>query len=198
MEHRYRVFLVFTVVITFGLAGCASFREGTLPPPSSWPPALAQGKKSISVIVTGEAMMEGRRGDVPLQMVQQWQVPTIKAYRDSGLFSEVKAGPAQTDLRAEVHIRDMGEGSKGMAIVSGLTLTLFPATGHDRLVVQTTIKDANGENLGTFEKTETVNFWIQFFLIFIMPFNWPPTVVSDTLYDLSRAIIVEAHAHNFF
>lgn len=34
--------------------------------------------------------------------------------------------------------------------------------------------------------------WIQFFLIFIMPFNWPNTVAADMFYDLHRATINQA------
>ena len=107
-------------------------------------------------------------------------------------------GPADTDLRAEVNVRDIGQGSKGMAFLSGFTLTLFPATGDDIFVVETNIKDKDGQTLGSVYKTETVSLWIQFFLIFIMPFYWPETVAQETLYDINRAVIVEARDDGIF
>ena len=81
-----------------------------------------------------------------------------------------------------------------MAFLSGFTLTLIPAKGAEEFVLKTILKNKEGQELGTFEKKEPMTFWIQFFLIFIMPFNWPNTVVTDILYDLNRATVIQAHS----
>jgi hypothetical protein len=125
-------------------------------------------------------------------MIQHWQDAAAKAYKDSGLFSDVKTGAAETDLRAEVHVLERGETNQAMAVLSGLTLTLVPAHAESELVVKTTLKNKEGQDLGTFENKETLSFWIQFFLIFIMPFNWPNTVATGMFYDLHRATISQA------
>ena len=198
MNRTYISFLVTSVLIGSLLSSCASFREGHLQLPKSWPPEVTQRKNSISLFVTGEAFLNDLRMNVPLGVMQNWQKQIAKAYVASGLFSEVKLGAEGTDLRSEVHVRDFVQYRKALAIISGLTLTLFPATGHDKFVVRARILDKDGQTLQTIEKTETINLWIQFFLIFIMPFNWPPTKPADTLYDLSRTIIMEAHEGGVF
>ena len=194
---RFSVLTTFVLMACF-LTACASFRQGNLQPPHSWPPEAPQEKQTISLIVTGEGTINDQRMDVPPVMIQKWQEQVNKAYVDSSLFSEVMVGPADTDLRAEVNVRDIGQGSKGMAFLSGFTLTLFPATGDDIFVVETKIKDKDGQTLGSVYKTETVSLWIQFFLIFIMPFYWPETVAQETLYDINRAVIVEARDDGIF
>jgi hypothetical protein len=193
MGRRRVIFVLVVWVSLSSLSGCAAFRTGEFKPSTSWPLATTPGKQSISLLVTGEAIVNGMRQDVPQRAIQHWQDAAAKAYKDSGLFSDVKTGAAETDLRAEIHVLDHGEANKGMAVLSGLTLTLLPAHGEEEFVVKTTLKNKEGQDLGTFEKKETFSFWIQFFLIFIMPFNWPNTVVTDLLYDLHRATIDQAH-----
>jgi hypothetical protein len=191
---RRRVLFVLVIWVSLSsLSGCAAFRTGEFKPPASWPLATTPGKQSISLLVTGEGFVNGTRQDVPQRMIQHWQDAAVKAYQDSGLFSDVKTGAAETDLRAEVHVLDRGKASQGMAFLSGLTLTLLPAHAEGEFVVKTTLKNKEGQDLGTFEKKDSFSFWIQFFLIFIMPFNWPNTVMTDLLYDLHRATIDQAH-----
>lgn len=190
----HRVIVVFVVWVSLSfLNGCAAFRSGETPLPASWPMSQGPGKQSISLIFTGEALVNGMRQDIPPQTIQAWQEVATKAYKDSGLFSDVKTAAAETDLRAEVHMLERGEADKAMAFLSGFTLTLLPASIQEEFVIKTTMKNREGKDLGTFEKSDRASVWIQFFLIFIMPFNWPNTVLSEMLYDLHRATISQAH-----
>ena len=191
VSHRVLFALVVWVSLS-SLSGCAAFRTGEFKPTPSWPLATTPGKQSISLLVTGEAIVNGMRQDIPQRMIQHWQDAAAKAYKDSGLFSDVKTGAAETDLRAEVHVLERGEVNKGMAFLSGFTMTLIPSHTESEIVVKTTLKNKEGQDLGTFEKKETLSMWIQFFLIFIMPLNWPNTVAVDMFYDLHRATINQA------
>ena len=181
------------ILIACFLTACSSFRQGNLQPPHSWPPEATQGEKTISLLVTSERFVNGLRKEMPLNTIQYWQKRVAKVYVDSGLFSEVKIGPADTDLQSEVTVSDFNQRNDTMINISGATLTLFPATMEDRFVVKTKIKDHDGQTLGSSETTESVSHWMQFFLVFIMPFNSPPTVFADTFADLIRVSIVEAH-----
>ena len=192
MASRKISFALVLVLSVLSLSGCAAFRSGETQPPALWPMSKGPGKQSISLLVTGEAIVNGMRQDIPQRMIQHWQDAAAKAYKDSGLFSDVKTGAAETDLRAEVHVLERGEVNKGMAFLSGFTMTLIPAKGEDEFTVKTTLKNKAGQELGTFTKKETLSVWIQFFLIFIMPFNWPNTVAADMFYDLHRATINQA------
>ena len=191
-SHRLLYILVVSVLLS-SLSGCAAFRSGEAQPPTPWPISKEPGKQTISLLITGESSVNGTRQDVPQRMIEAWQAVTEKAYKDSGFFSDVKVGAAETDLRAEIHFTDRGEANTGLAFLSGFTLTLIPANAHGEMVVKTTLKTKEGQELGTFEKKEALSFWIQFFLIFIMPFNWPNTVITEMLYDLNRATISQAY-----
>jgi hypothetical protein len=189
-----RVLFILVVWLSLSsLSGCAAFRTGDFKPPASWPLSTTPGKQSISLLVTGEALVNGKRQDIPQQVMQGWQDAAMKAYTDSGLFSDVIMGAAMTDLRAEVHMLERGEANQGLAFLSGFTFTLIPCKAEDEVVLKTTLKNKEGQDLGTFEKTDSMSMWVQFFLIFIMPFNWPNTVATDLFYDLHRATISQAH-----
>ena len=187
----------FSLAVSLPFWGCAQFREGNLPPISSWPPESRAEKKSISIIVSGEAIVNGVEHEANSNMVEKWRAQTVKAYRDSALFSEVHAGFKESDLQAQVKIVDQGEFSIGMAILTGLTLYLIPNSATDEVIVKTTFKDHEGKTLGSFTKSEALTFWQQLFLIFAMPFHSPATVTEETLYDLSRATIIEANSQDF-
>jgi hypothetical protein len=194
-----RVLFVFVVWVSLSsLSGCAAFRTGEFKPPASWPLATTPGTQSISLLITGEAFVNGTQHFVPRERIQYWKDAAAKAYKDSGLFSDVKTGAAETDLRAEVHVLDRGETNNGTAFFSALTFGLLPSVHDAECIIKTTLKNKEGQDLGTFEKKGTFSYWIQLFLIFIMPFNWPDTVAADLLYDLHRVTISQAHSAGLF
>lgn len=192
MKTKTYLNILSAFLLSFSL-GCVVFRAGQLPSGSFGPPE-SKASKSISVIVSGKAIVNGKDVDVPPSFLAVWQEQTAKAYKDSGLFSDVKEGVAETDLRAEVQITDQAKASSVLAFFTALTLFIIPSYGTDELFVKTTIKDRNATKVGTFEKSETLRVWTQFFLIIAMPFNSPRSVVRGTIYDLNRVIINEAHA----
>ena len=181
--------LVLSVV---SLSGCAAFRWGEDLPPVLWPISKEPGKQSIGLLVTGESSFNGAIKDPSQRAIAAWQEAAARAYKDSGLFSDVKIGAAETDLRAEIHFIDRGQVNLALAVISGLTMTVIPAKDQDEFTVKTTLKNKAGQDLGTFEKKDTVSRWVQLFLIFLMPYNWPNTVVTELLYDLNRDTINQA------
>lgn len=188
---RIAMSVVVTAVVVGG--GCASFRAGQLSPVPSWPPAQHGAKRTVSVAVSGEAIVNGKQQGVSSTLLNVWRDKTVQAYRESGLFSEVLAGTTPADRQVDVQVLDRGSGSTGAAVLTGLTFYLIPSKATDELTVSTTIRDGNGKILGSYKKSETVTMWQQFFLIFAMPFKSPGSVGKGTLLDLSRATITEAH-----
>jgi hypothetical protein len=191
MASRKISFALVLVLGVLSLSGCAAFRWGEDLPPVLWPISKEPGKQSISLLVTGEGSFNGASQDAQ-RAIATWQEAAARAYKDSGLFSDVKIGAAETDLRAEIHFIDRGQGNLALAVISGLTMTVIPAKGQDEFTVKTTLKNKAGQDLGTFEKKDTVSRWFQLFLIFLMPYNWPNTVVTELLYDLNRDTINQA------
>ena len=51
--------------------------------------------------------------------------------------------------------------------------------------------------MGTFKQSESVAMWVQFFLLFGMPFmDNPGTTMTAAMYDVHRAIIQDVHQKN--
>jgi hypothetical protein len=189
------------VLLLVSSPGCIMVRDGNVKPPVQWPPHSNQHvKKSIALYV----IEAGRQGDSSQEIspdaVEDFRAQVVKAYTESKLFSSVVTTGEPTDLKADVTI--FGDGSDGLSwsgIISALTLTMIPGVVSQDLAANTTYRDHQQKVIGTIGKSEGLGFWIQFFLLFAMPFaDGPNTIISKTQYDIQRATIDEAHGKGFF
>ncbi len=105
----------------------------------------------------------------------------------------MKIGTWNTDLKAEIHVLRHREFSIWRNLVSVFTAFVVPTYAQDKFIITTTLKNRELQNLGTFEKAETVTNRTQLFLIFIAPSYWPEAVWSELVYDLNRSIISQAY-----
>jgi hypothetical protein len=163
---------------------CASFRTGDLDRDVTLATAQ-EPKPSIAVVVTGRATLGNRpTQDVPSQATAAWRQEVLDAYHQSGLFSSVDSGFRSADLRAEVDVHNTGNPNIGLAILSGLTLTLIPANAVDTFHMTTVFRNAEGDELITVERSAVVSTWIQLFLLPVMPFKSPRSTVEGAFEDL--------------
>ena len=187
------------VLLLVGSPGCMMVRDGNVKPPAQWPPHSNQHvKKSIAlhVIEAGSQAVSSEGPDA----AEDFRTQAVKAYTESGLFSSVVTTGEPTDLQADITI--LGEGSDGLSwsgVISALTLTMIPGVVSQDLVVNTTYRDRQQKVIGTIGKNEDLGFWIQFFLLFAMPFvDGPNRIMSDTQYDIHRVTVDEAYRKGFF
>lgn len=183
--------VVLMVAIVGVNSGCIMYREGHLPPITQWPPDVKGAKSSISLIVSGQASVNNSVREAPQSFLEKWRGDAVRAYQDSGLFSEVRPTAEETDFRAEIRIFDRGEYNPLMPIITGITMFLIPSTTTETMTVSTVLKDRNGVTLSSFEKSEDVTMWMELFLAFAMPFR---SLDQLTIYDLNRATILEARS----
>lgn len=184
------------LVLLVGSAGCVMTRDGDVKPPAQWPPhSNQQAKKSIALHV-----IEAGSQAISPDGAEDFREQAIKAYSESGLFSSVVTTGEQTDLHADITI--LGYGSDGLSwsgAISALTLTMIPGVVSQDLVTNTTYRDRQPKVIGIIEKNARLGFWIQFFLLFAMPFvDGPSTIMNETQYDMHRITIEEAHSKGFF
>jgi hypothetical protein len=188
------------VLLLLSSAGCMMTRDGNVKPPAQWPPhSNQQVKKSISLHVSEAGRQVGSSQEVSLETVEDFRAQAIKAYTESKLFSSVVTTGEPTDLNADI---TLGEGSDGLSwsgVVSALTLTLIPGVVSQDVIANTTYKDRQQKVIGTIVKAEGLGSWVQFFLLFAMPFVDSPNAIMDkTQYDIHRATIEEAYRKGFF
>jgi hypothetical protein len=143
--------------------------------------------------------MNGQRISIPQRDIGPLEVTIAKSYKDSGLFSDVRIGAADSDYRAEVHMLTRSHVNKLLEFVSAMTLTLVPCNSHSEFTITTRFKNRELNPLETFERRDRETTWIQLFLIFVMPFHEGEPSVKYTphekeiIYDLNRSIVSEAH-----
>jgi hypothetical protein len=183
-----------TLSILVFSSGCMSFRTGDLPRISAWPPQPAKPRTTVAVVVSGECNISGTKTAALPQFLEVWRDQTFRAYRDSGLFSDVRSGAVDADLRAEVVILDSGNPNIPWAFISGLTFLIIPCAATDHFTITTTLKDKSGKTLGTFQKSDALTTWLQIVLVVGMPFRFPGVVANEMLYDLNRATLIDACA----
>ena len=177
-------------------------RDGNVKPPVQWPPhSNQQVKKSIALQVI-DAGYQGSvsQGTSSNDPEKDDLAQAVKAYTESGLFSSVVTRSEPADLRADITIiENGGDGLSWSGAISALTLTMIPGVVSQDLIANTSFKDRQQKVLGIVEKNEGLKSWIQFFLLFAMPFvDGPNTIMNKAQYDLHRATIDEAHRNGVF
>ena len=181
--------IIFVLVVWMSLSsfgGCAAFRWGDTEPPASWPLSKGPGKQSISLLLTGAS-----------PYIEGLEESAAKAYKESGLFSDVKTHASETDLRAEVDVI-VGRSANSDVLIAQLTLFLFPLIQRNEVVIRTTLKNKEGQELGVVEKKDGYTELDGLLMIFFMPFKWPDSIESNLLYDLNRATISQANDEGLF
>jgi len=182
------------LVLMVATEGCASFRAGSLPSVSLWPPPAANGSKSIIVVVAGKTIVNGSEREFVSPFLDQCLERTVAAYRESRLFSQVNARVPEPDLRADVNIIDRMVVPVWLDILAVLTFALSPTTHMDTFVMTTTLTNQAGRLLGTFHKSEVIATTYHLLLIVGSLTHRPDQVTKETIYDLNRTILLEAHA----
>jgi len=190
-----------TLVLLFvTLPGCMMVREGKVKPTGQWPPPQTQDKKSIALTVAGALNPKGVSQMPRMETVESVRGQALKAYLESGLFSSVVTSGEPTDLRADIAvIEDGSEGVGWSAYLSALTFTMIPGYVSEDLIVNTSFTDRQKKTAENVEEKERLGFWMQFFLLFAMPFtDATSTIAQSAQYDIHRATIQEAHSRGVF
>jgi hypothetical protein len=196
-----RLSILALVLLLVSSPGCMMVRDGNVKPPAQWPThSRQQEKKSIALHVI-EAGRQGvsSQGTIP-DAAEDSRALAVKAYSESGLFSSVVTTDEPTDLQADITV--LGKGSDRLSwsgAISALTFTMIPGYVSQDLTSKTSYKDREQKVIEVIEKKEKLGFWIQFFLLFAMPFvDGPDTIMNETQYDIHRVTIEEAHNKGFF
>ncbi|MEQ1626339.1 MAG: hypothetical protein ABL965_03015 [Nitrospira sp.] len=186
--------IITLVLLAMSISGCIMVRDGSPSVSAQQPPQSVQpAKKSIALHVAGIGP-QGKEG------LGDSREQAVKAYLDSGLFSSVIMNGAPADLHADIAVLEAGDdGLSWSAAVSAITFTMIPGYVAQDLATRTSYRDRQSKEVGTIEKRQGMGFWIQFFLLFAMPFADSPTAkLSAAQYDMHRATIEDAHRKGLF
>jgi hypothetical protein len=196
-----QVTILLLALLLVSSPGCVMVRDGNVKPPAQWPPhSSQQEKKSIALHVIEVGRPGGSIQGTSPNAPEDFRAQAVKAYTESELFSSVVTTGEPTDLRADITIIEKGsDGLPWSGTISALTFTMIPGYVSQDLITNTSYKDRQQKVIGVIEKNEALGFWIQFFLLFAMPFvDGPGTLMNASQYDMHRVTIEEAYRKGFF
>jgi hypothetical protein len=178
------------------LSSCMLVRGGNLQPLKTWPPANTAEKKALTLTITVKSADQAAAQSTRQQLLEG---QAQKAYMESELFSQVNV-PTKDPATLQANVEYREDGSKGLAAISGFicgfTLGIIPGYAGGELISVTTFKDQAGKELGVIRKSETYSFWMQLFLIGVMPFREGIEASARGIYyDLNRATLDQARAN---
>jgi len=180
-------------LLSIGLCttGCIAFRSGDLAPVSIKASSL-DPKPSIAVTVTGKwREMQPTPQPLTWSELQRSTEVVLEAYRESGLFSEVRAGFFEADLRATVELHRVSEPNP-FFIFAIMTLTVIPAYASGDYDMKTTFLNRDLEEIESIERREGVSQWIGLLLAPLAPFWGTGGVYQETVEDLVRSTLAGA------
>ncbi len=119
-------------------------------------------------------------------------------YKDSNIFNMVDEDSPNKEMSIEVEITRKHKAGIGMTVVSALTLFLVPRGVSEEIVVTTRFLNKKGELIGMVEKNDDIVTWYQTFMLFATPFMYPNSIKTETIKDLNRASLIEAHSDGYF
>ena len=192
------------------MTGCASIGDVSQLKLTPWPPPPPSARKSVSVTygagVFAEKGDNRRRHYVAagtmcrtideigtISCGKQVGVPPglLKAFQDSGFFSEIKTDGSPADVHITVKSVVRNQENPGAAVLVGLTMFFWPGKVTDHyLVTRMTFKDREGKVLGKFEGKATGAQWLGLLSLFGLAFRDMP--FADTEDAAYRAILIEA------
>jgi len=208
MQPAQRVVALTLAVLMTG--GCASFGDVSQLKPTPWPPPPGGARKTVTVTYGGGVFTQKgehkRRHYVAAGAMcrtvdelgtitcgKQVGIPPglLKAFQDSGYFSEVKSDGSPADLQAAVKSVVRNQENPGGAILVGLTLFVAPGKIMDHhLVTRMTFKNREGKVLGKFEGKATGAEWWGLLAVFGLPFR--DVAFAETEDVAYRSILIEA------
>lgn len=193
LRNRWATMVVLALVLA---SGCMSFRQGGTKVSGTWPMPSPAVRQRVSLVLRHEVVLGGKPTEPNPVGTEQIRQIVMRAYQDANIFGSVRPGMAAGGNEFQVDITVVNEGTPniGLAILSGLTLTLIPAVATDGFVMRTAVRGADGSVLAEVEHRDALRTWIQLFLIFGTFAASPNAVAESILYDMARASIQDLDA----
>jgi hypothetical protein len=178
-------------------AGCVTVRSAPPGFTGRWPPAEVGSRPAVLLVVSGTATVDGWPRDLG-PILDLWGAATERAYRESGLFSEVLLGKGRGELRVAAQLRAEVSQYTALTALSYLTLLVLPHVVTTDVALVTRVTTDDGQPLGTIEVRGRSRTWHQLLLFPVAPLFEPNTVTPPIVYDLSRETITALHARGVF
>lgn len=189
-KKKFGQIILISLFAAFMATGCASFAGRELPIYTNDQLPVPEKK----IFATYDVKAFGPNGENNI-FAARLDKRIQKILSSSPIFSELKSGSGPGDYHYSFVLRNEGMPPMPIAFlngfISGFTFTIIPAYARDIFIITIDVKQGD-RVLKTYTYKDHMDSWIQLFLVFLTPFNWPPSV-SDSVIDN----IIMNFAHDF-
>lgn len=177
------------VVATLSLTGCMTYSHNQLAAVEQWPLAAAEkAKPSTYVKVQAEYAFNGTPSPSNANL-ERLETIVKDTFVSSDRFGRVTTQQERSDLYVTATLKNEEEGSQALAVISGLTLMVLPATADNTLTLELAFRSGEDQLLGKVAVQEKITTWMHVLLIFALPFN--PSV-DELLTRMTQSALEEA------
>jgi hypothetical protein len=191
--ERYRMVALMALVLATE-PGCVGVRSKSERVSKAWPPDLQAIVQPLTLRVAVKHFVNGKEEDGFPYLAEEAKKTAFETYDSSKLFESVFPDAAPGAIIAEVLLENSEESNNALLFLFVFFSTLIPAYVDNDLTVTTMFKNEDGKVLATIKKTAQMTTWMEFFLLFGMPFAHPSPTMRKLQADLHRETIYEAIA----
>ncbi|TGL98016.1 hypothetical protein EHQ76_13355 [Leptospira barantonii] len=177
---------------------CIAYTSDLLQKPNPVDPATVTVKPKVFLKTSFKIVANGNNAPINVAFQNNWTNAIVGKAKNIGLFSEITNNEFATDYVLDIALEDNGEANQALAVLTGLTLYIFPSTASDHFKMTMTVYDGNGTKIGSVFKEEKIVLWQQLLLIFGMPFYYFPSTVRETQDALITSTFAEAYHQGYF
>ena len=167
--------------------GCATFEGQLLSPVKEFPTPSVEERPSVAVDLNFRQYLNGAPITLFTKSVESsLEKKCVKRLKGSGLYSRVGTDITNPDLSIHIDMADEGQGSMGMAFLTGLTFYLVPSFTTDTYKLKAEVTNRHTDEKMIVELEEFITQWQQIFLLPLLPFKMLPVVnsrVQNTIFD---------------
>lgn len=168
--HSARILRTVTAALILQCSGCIVYRGAKLSAVTQFPPVAS--KKSVGVDFTYSSSINGRAKLVGLEAAEKEMAgKCIRRLEKSGLFGEISTSVVDPDLRLQINMEDVGEGSSFWMRMSGFTLCLIPCRAKDTFKISATLIDVKNNRRREVKIEEDLTMWVNIIFLPLVPFN---------------------------
>lgn len=192
MKFRSKTnYLVFVVLVSFLMAGCASFKRNQLPEVGQLlPPAAGVKKPDVTYKFSSGVDFFGKK-EHHESIRKQLENEFIHVLRESGYFATLTDGGEWKDIHINVRLVNSGNPAAVIpAVITGLSFYTIPSWATDKFEVTAKATTSDGKE-HTYNLTDSSTFvqWLP--MIFAFPFNNPAKVPVEVRKNIYKNLILK-------
>jgi hypothetical protein len=175
------------LVLSISLAGCAAFPEDELPKHGPASINVTAERPSIDYDLSFSTM--GTENAAGLSLFEK---RVVAVFNSSHAFASARPGIGGEPYHLKLSLDNSG--NLGLAAVSGficgLSLLVIPGYAKDEYTLVAEVQ--SGPTLvKRYQYHDSMVTWTQILLIFVMPMNFPPSVVPDVIDNMLWNLVVD-------